>query len=147
MGCIGGMRDLPTLRLAGVEATPELLRAFVMYQRAMIEALAGNLNRTSNEFARAHHEAQQKSGLETQMLHKLRAVVAAFCTNRMAMHLAKEKNVSSKHVPTAADLEKRFGPQSCEALFEREAELLELHRQMRRAEEGNAAMSPPQLTN
>jgi hypothetical protein len=74
-------------------------------------------------------------------------VVAAFCTNRMAVHLAKEKNVSSKHVPTTADLENRFGPQSCGALFAREVELLELHRKMRRAEAGNAAMSPPHRTN
>ena len=139
--------DLKTLRLASLQLSPARLDAFVVYQRAMLEALSKpGADDWSGRLAFAHAQALRASGLDPGEYGKLKSLVADFCGRRSTYFAVKEKaelgagaqrDRALAELPRLDDLTtfaQRYGEEALAQLRAREEELLSLHRELARRE-------------
>jgi hypothetical protein len=140
------MDDLPTLRLASLQLSPERLETFVVYQRTLVEALvAEGPTEWSGKYAFAHAKALAASKIDLLELGKLKSMVGDFCGRRSAALALKSRaerpsegpsddqraEQARREIPRLEDLsnfEARYGHLASALLVAREAELLALHR-------------------
>jgi len=148
--------DLKTLRLASLQLSPERLDAFVTYERTMLAELASaGGNDWSGRYAFAHAKALSASKLDLVEYGKLKALVADFCGRRSTFLQVKtridsgaltgEKLARAKaELPKLGDVsefEARYGVDAVKLLQSREAELVQLHRDLA-AKEGGGHVHP-----
>jgi hypothetical protein len=146
------MTDLRTLRLASLQLSPERLEAFVTYQRTLLAELArAPATEWSGRYAFAHAHALAASKLDLVELGKLKSMVGDFCGRRSAAQQVKERlasigttekdaNIAARartQLPKLDDLSgfsARHGTEALALLQAREAELVELHRELAKQE-------------
>lgn len=146
--------DLKTLRLASLQLDAKRLDAFVRYEKTLLDELrsAAGAEDWSGRYAFAHGKALTASGLDLVELGKLKSLVADFSGRRSNVAQLKARLASgapAKHpavldraraeLPRLEDLsafEARYGAEAVALLMAREAELVELHRELARQEGG-----------
>ena len=147
------MRDLKTLRLASLQLSQDRLDGFVTYQRTLLEELArATAPDWSGKYAFAHARALATSKLDLVEMGKLKSLVGDFCGRRSALAQVQERIAQAsgekdeplvarakKELPrleSLAPFEERYGKEAVALLVAREAELLQLHRELARSEGG-----------
>jgi hypothetical protein len=144
--------DLKTLRLASLQLSPERLDAFVIYEKTLLAELQrAPASDWSGRYAFAHGRALAASKLDLVELGKLKAMISDFCGRRSAAQQVKDRLASigdspkdaviaeraKQQLPKLDDLSQfkaRHGDEAVALLQSREAELLELHRALAKAE-------------
>jgi hypothetical protein len=142
--------DLKTLRLASLQLSAERLEAFVVYQRTLLAELArSSPGEWSGRYAFAHGHALTASKLDLVEMGKLKALVGDFCGKRSTVAQLKERIAAGgdeaklararQELPRLEDLsafEERYGKEAVTLLMAREAELVQLHRELAKQEGG-----------
>ncbi|MBL9037813.1 MAG: hypothetical protein JNG84_04790 [Archangium sp.] len=146
------MSDVRTLKLASITITPERVRAFMTYQRTLVNELsAPGGGDWAGRVAFAHGRGLAESGLDILSQQQLRAAVADFCGRRSTVMALKEKLATppttdaekERHARAVRELpkleslsefEERYGTESLAALRAEEAELVRLHRRLAQLE-------------
>jgi hypothetical protein len=158
------MADARTLRLAHPDVTPEKLEAFVRYQKVLLKALIDSSGDDwAGRFAFSHAKGLKESGLDALEQRRIASAVEAFCGRRWSARTVAErlevarKNVADAtargtkpsakdatlvekapdelaHLEDLSELEAKLGAVTLASLKAREAEILELHRDVAQAE-------------
>jgi hypothetical protein len=146
--------DLKTLRLASLQLSPERLDAFMTYQRTLLSELrAATAPDWSGKYAFAHGKALAASKLDLVEMGKLKSLVAEYCGKRSAVQAVKDRVEQAKTGGSPKDAQvlerakkelhklddlrpftERYGDEATRLLQAREAELLQLHRELAKAE-------------
>ena len=144
--------DLKTLKLASLQLDARRLEAFITYEKTLLHELdRSDLPDWSGRYAFAHGKALTASGLDLVELGKLKSLVGDFSGRRsnvaqikarLAAGPAQGKPASSldrarAELPRLEDLsgfQERYGADAVGLLLAREAELVELHRELARRE-------------
>ncbi|MFT3707871.1 MAG: hypothetical protein QM817_09465 [Archangium sp.] len=150
------MTDLRTLRLASLQLTVERLEAFVVYQSTLLAELTrSSPGEWSGRYAFAHAAALTTSKLDLVEMGKLKALVGDFCGRRSTVAQLKERIAAGgddakiararQELPRLEDLsafEERYGKEAVGLLMAREAELIQLHRELAKQEGGGGHLHP-----
>lgn len=149
--------DLKTLRLASLQLSAERLEAFVVYQRTLLTELARSQpGEWSGRYAFAHGHALATSKLDLVEMGKLKSLVGDFCGRRSTVQQLKERLAAGgadeaklerarQELPRLEDLksfEERYGKEAVGLLMAREAELVQLHRELAKQEGGGGHLHP-----
>ncbi len=150
----GSVTDFKTLRLASLQLSADRLERFIVYQRTLLTELSQASSPDWNgRYAFAHGRALLASALDVVDLGKLKAMVADFCGRRSALEVVQERLIQAKTGESLKDAQivarahkqlpllqnfssfvARHGEDALALLRAREAELLELHRELARQE-------------
>lgn len=148
------MRDLKTLRLASLQLSTERLDAFITYQRTLLAELGkAPASDWSGQYAFAHAHALAASKLDLVEMGKLKSLIGDFCGRRSAIAQVKERLAQAKtgtsekdakvvaratkelpRLEDASAFEERYGTAAVALLVGKEAELLQLHRELAKRE-------------